>query len=66
MIWVARLGDFATFWCANFTIVKEILNKLIPLMVRQAHHERNQPFAVRPESFDTCRRILSKDFSDFP
>jgi nicotinate-nucleotide--dimethylbenzimidazole phosphoribosyltransferase len=39
---------------------KETLNKLIPLMVRrptevpvvQAHHERNQSFAIRPESFD--------------
>ena len=29
--------------------VKESLNKLIPLMVRQAHHERNQQFTVRPE-----------------
>jgi len=27
----------------------EALNKLIPFMVRQAHHERNQPLAVRPE-----------------
>ena len=25
------------------------MNKLIPFMVRQAHHERNQQFAVRPE-----------------
>jgi hypothetical protein len=28
---------------------REALNKLIPLMVRQAHHERNQPLTVRPE-----------------
>ncbi len=28
---------------------RETLNKLIPLMVRQAHHERNQQLAVRPE-----------------
>jgi hypothetical protein len=28
---------------------KEALNKLIPFMVRQAHHERNQTLAVRPE-----------------
>jgi hypothetical protein len=28
---------------------KEILNKLIPFMVRQAHHERNQHFTVRPK-----------------
>jgi len=28
---------------------KETLSKLIPLMVRQAHHERNQQLAVRPE-----------------
>jgi len=31
--------------------VKEMLNTLIPLMVRQAHHERNQSLAVRPEPF---------------
>jgi len=30
-------------------MLKETLNKLIPPMVRQAHHERNQPLAVRPE-----------------
>jgi hypothetical protein len=29
--------------------IKETLNKWIPLMVRQAHHERNQQLAVRPE-----------------
>jgi len=29
--------------------VKETLKKLISLMVRQAHHERNQQLAVRPE-----------------
>ncbi|ESS71915.1 hypothetical protein MGMO_85c00400 [Methyloglobulus morosus KoM1] len=29
--------------------LKETLNKLIPLMVRQAHHERNQHVTVRPE-----------------
>jgi hypothetical protein len=28
---------------------KETLNKLIPLMVRQAHHERNQQLTVLPE-----------------
>jgi len=28
---------------------KETLSKLILLMVRQAHHERNQPLTVRPE-----------------
>jgi hypothetical protein len=28
---------------------KEVLNKLIPLMVRQAHHERNQYVTVHPE-----------------
>jgi len=27
---------------------KEALIKLIPLMVRQAHHERNQHITVRP------------------
>jgi glycerol-3-phosphate dehydrogenase (NAD(P)+) len=28
---------------------REVLNKLIPLMVRQAHHERNQYVTVHPE-----------------
>jgi len=28
---------------------KETLNNLIPFMVRQAHHERNQQLSVRPE-----------------
>jgi hypothetical protein len=31
------------------TLLKEALNKLIPFMVRQAHHERNQQLTVRPE-----------------
>jgi outer membrane protein len=30
-------------------LLKESLNKLIPIMVRQAHHERNQHLTVRPE-----------------
>jgi hypothetical protein len=30
-------------------LLKEPLNKLISFMVRQAHHERNQSLAVRPE-----------------
>ena len=30
---------------------KETLNRLISLMVRPAHHERNQPITVRPEPF---------------
>jgi hypothetical protein len=28
-------------------MLKESLNKLIPFMVRQAHHERNQHLTVR-------------------
>jgi hypothetical protein len=42
---------------ANRWVIKEALNKLIPLMVRQgsperrrrAHHERNQYVTVHPE-----------------
>jgi hypothetical protein len=32
----------------SITAIKESLNKLIPFMVRQAHHERNQhkPFVL--------------------
>ena len=44
-----------------YSVIKETLNKLIPLMVRQPHHERNQPNTVRPEPFDKLRRALSKD-----
>jgi hypothetical protein len=29
------------FWLKQI-VLKEALNKLIPFMVRQAHHERNQ------------------------
>jgi glycerol-3-phosphate dehydrogenase (NAD(P)+) len=38
-------------------LLGEALSKLIPFMVRQAHHERNQQLAVRPESvegFNQC------------
>ena len=40
------MGGWPDRYCG---LVKEALNKLIPLMVRQAHHERNQQLAVRPE-----------------
>ncbi|OAI27121.1 MULTISPECIES: TolC family protein [Methylomonas] len=36
----------------------EALNQLIPFMVRQAHHERNQPLAVRPEPFGDAQESL--------
>jgi HEAT repeats len=32
-----------------FCYIKESLNKLIPFMVRQTHHERNQRLTARPE-----------------
>ena len=34
------------------------LTKLIPYMVRQVHHERNQPITVRPESFGYTQESL--------
>ena len=43
---------------------KEILNKLIPFMVRQAHHERNQLHAVRPELVEGLnQRSLKSNFA---
>jgi hypothetical protein len=33
----------------RYYLAKKPLNKLIPTMVRQAHHERNQQLTVRPE-----------------
>jgi hypothetical protein len=36
---------------------KEALIKLIPSMVRQAHHERNQVVAVRPELVEGLFRV---------
>jgi len=40
--------------------VKESLNKLIPLMVRQAHHERNQPLTVRPKLVEGLNQSFLK------
>jgi hypothetical protein len=41
--------------------VKETLDKLIPLMVRQARHERNQLIAVRPELVEgLIQRLLNE------
>jgi glycerol-3-phosphate dehydrogenase (NAD(P)+) len=53
-----RGGRAAT---SDVMAIKEALNKLIPFMVRQAHHERNQYFTVHPEPFDKLRTGLSKD-----
>jgi hypothetical protein len=36
-------------WLKWYIYIPEVLNKLIPFMVRQARHERNQLLAVRPE-----------------
>jgi len=36
-------------WVTMTQYIKGSLSKLIPIMVRQAHHERNQPVTVRPE-----------------
>ncbi len=46
-----RHGSQKTHLPARFSCLraKEPLIKLIPFMVRQAHHERNQQFTVRPE-----------------
>ena len=41
--------------------VRETLNKLISLMVRQAHHERNQQLAVRPEPVEGLVQCFLKD-----
>ena len=42
------------------------MNKLIPFMVRQAfmpwvHHERNQPFTVRPELVEGLNQSFLKN-----
>jgi hypothetical protein len=43
--------------CRNF---KEALNKWIPFMVRQAHHERNQYVTVRPEPVEGLNQKFLK------
>ncbi len=44
--------------------MNESLNKLIPFMVRQAHHERNQLLAVRPERVEGLNQgYLSQSFA---
>jgi hypothetical protein len=40
---------------------KEALNKSIPLMVRQAYHERNQQFTVRPEPVEGLNQCFPKE-----
>jgi glycerol-3-phosphate dehydrogenase (NAD(P)+) len=41
-------------------VAKEALNKLIPFMVRQAHHERNQQLTVRPEPVEGFNQRFPK------
>ncbi len=41
--------------------LKETLNKLIPFRVRQAHHERNQLLAVRPEPVEGLNQSFLND-----
>jgi glycerol-3-phosphate dehydrogenase (NAD(P)+) len=41
--------------------VKEALNKWIPFMVRQAHHERNQYVTARPEPVEGLNQSFLKE-----
>jgi glycerol-3-phosphate dehydrogenase (NAD(P)+) len=41
-------------------MLKEALIKLIPFMLRQAQHERNQPLTVRPEPVEEFIRSVLK------
>jgi hypothetical protein len=44
--------------------IKEPLIKLIPFMLRQAQHERNQLFIVRPEPVEGLnQRFLKENLS---
>lgn len=43
-------------------VFKEALNKLIPFMVRQAHHERNQYLTVRPEPIEGLIQSAASSF----
>jgi 16S rRNA (guanine1516-N2)-methyltransferase len=42
-------------------IDQESMSKLIPFMVRQAHHERNQPITVCPESVEELNQGFHKN-----
>ncbi len=42
------------------TLPKASLNKLIPLMVRQAHHERKQRLTVHPELVEGLNQSFPK------
>ena len=46
--------------CGYLPLVKETLNKWIPFVVRQAHHERNQHLTVRPEPVEGLNQIFLK------
>ena len=43
---------------------REALNKLTPFMARQAHHERNQPLTVHPESVEGLNQSFLRYFLD--
>jgi hypothetical protein len=45
--------------------VNKALNKLIPFMVRQAHHERNQQLTVRPELVEGLIQSFLKKLLSF-
>ncbi len=44
----------------SFDGLKEALNKLIPFMVRQAHHERNQQHTARLELVEGLNQSFLK------
>jgi hypothetical protein len=44
------------------SLLREALNKLIPLMVRQAHHERNQPL---PFVLSLSKDLFSASLASF-
>jgi hypothetical protein len=58
--------QLVTYICSIFNISdvpREALNKSIPLMVRQAHHERNQTLTVRPEPVEGFNQRFPRQFA---
>ncbi len=53
--------DWKSQWLSPMD-TKETLNKLIPSMVRQAHHERNQYLTVRPEPVEGFIQSFLNDY----
>ena len=65
MLFIAMLAIPTIALSVDKNQFNEPLDKLIPFMVRQAHHERNQQLTVRPEPVEGLKQSFLKPPSEF-